>query len=114
MLLSRRLRSGFRLKRRNCFKNMAFVYIIKSLTSGKYYIGSTSDINRRFKQHINGHTHTTKRFGELELVFSQKYTDLKDARIIERKLKKLKRKDYIEKIIKDGFIRIASETKAPR
>ena len=88
---------------------MAFVYIIKSLTSEKYYIGSTSDIDRRLKQHISGHTHTTKRFGELKLVFSQEYDNLKDARVIERKLKKLKRKDYIKKIITDGFIKMKVE-----
>ena len=85
---------------------MAFVYIIKSLTFEKYYIGSTTDLERRLEQHKSGHTHTTKRFGELQLVFSQEYDDLKYARAIEKKLKKLKRRDYIEKIINDGFIKM--------
>ncbi len=39
-------------------------------------------------------------------VFSQEYETLTQALYIERKLKSLKRKDYIEKIIKDGKIKI--------
>ena len=52
------------------------------------------------------HTHTTKRLGKLDLIFSQEYHSLDDARSVERKLKKLKRRDYIEKVIKEGNIRI--------
>ena len=40
------------------------------------------------------------------LVFSQEYKELRQARKIERKIKELKRKDYIEKIIDDGYIKM--------
>lgn len=63
-------------------------------------------MQERLSHHKRGFTPSTKRLGELDLVFSQKYATLKEARSVERKLKKLKRKDYIEKIIKDGFIKI--------
>ena len=82
-----------------------FVYILKS-ESGKYYVGSTNDLDRRFKQHISGHTHSTKRMKNLELAFSQEYKSLKNARSVEKKIKKLKRKDYIEKMIENGYISI--------
>jgi putative endonuclease len=85
---------------------MAYVYILESLTDGRYYIGSTTDLENRFKHHLGGYTPSTKRFGKIKLVFSQKYNTIKEARIIERKLKKLKRKDYIERIIKDRFIKM--------
>ena len=55
------------------------------------------------------HTHSIKRLGELSLVFSQKYNTLVEARLIERRLKKLKRKDYIEKIIQEGYIKMVPE-----
>ena len=85
---------------------MSFVYILIG-ESGKYYIGSTSDLVRRVAQHNSrNHTHTTKRMGKPSLIFSQKYNTLDDARSVELKLKKLKRKDYIEKIINDGYIKI--------
>jgi putative endonuclease len=81
------------------------VYILKS-ESGKYYIGSTDNLDRRLNQHNSGHTHSTKRMGNLSLVFCQEYETLKNARNIEFSLKKLKRKDYIEKIVKEGYIKM--------
>ncbi len=85
---------------------MAYVYILKSTKSDRYYVGSTTDIEKRLKHHLGGHTHSTKRFGGLELVFKQEYESIKEARRIESKLKRFKRKDYLEKIIKDGFIKV--------
>ena len=41
-----------------------------------------------------------------EIALKQEYESLDLARKIELKIKKLKRKDYIEKMIKDGYIRI--------
>ncbi len=84
---------------------MPFVYILKS-EKGKYYIGSTIDLPKRLKHHYGGYTPSTKSLGKLNLVLSQKYATLKQARYIELRLKKLKRKDYLEKIIKDGLIEI--------
>ena len=63
-------------------------------------------MDRRLIQHKNGHTQTTKRMDKPELVFVQEYESLLIARKIERKIKNLKRKDYLEKIIKDGKIRM--------
>jgi len=81
------------------------VYILKS-ELGKYYIGSSDNLERRLKQHKEGTTPSTKRMGKMELVFYQSYQSLKDARSVEFKLKKLKRKDFIEKIIDEDFIKI--------
>jgi predicted GIY-YIG superfamily endonuclease len=44
--------------------------------------------------------------GELKMVFKQEYSTLGEARKIETKLKKLKRRDYIRKIVEDGFIKM--------
>lgn len=85
---------------------MPHVYILESIADGRYYIGSTNDLNLRLKHRFGGHTPTTKRFGEIKLVFSQEYDSLREARIIEKKLKRLKRKDYIQKIIADGYIKM--------
>ncbi|MGI9118038.1 MAG: GIY-YIG nuclease family protein [Minisyncoccia bacterium] len=81
------------------------VYILET-SVGKYYIGSTDNLKRRLEQHKTGHTHSTKRMGKIKLIFSQVYESLIDARSVELKLKKLKRKDYLEKIIKEGYIKI--------
>ena len=75
---------------------MAHVYILESERDKRYYIGSTAVLDTRLKHH----------FGVLKLVFSQYFHSLKEARLIERKLKKLKRKDYLRKIIQDGYIKM--------
>ncbi len=85
---------------------MAHVYILESQVDGRYYIGSTNNIEQRIRHHQSGGTPTTKRFGRVELVFKQEYSTLQDARRIERKLKKMKRKDYLRKIIKNKIITI--------
>lgn len=48
------------------------------------------------------------------LVLSQEYKSLKMAREIEKRIKKLKRKDYIEKMIADGFIKIGPRSSMDR
>ncbi len=85
---------------------MPFVYILQSRRDGRFYIGSTVDLKERLRHHRGGFTPSTKRFGGIEYLFSHEYPTLKEARTIEKKLKNLKRKDYIEKIIRDGFIKM--------
>jgi predicted GIY-YIG superfamily endonuclease len=43
------------------------------------------------------------------LVFKQEFESMEIARKIESRLKKLKRKDYLKKIVEDGFIRMSVE-----
>jgi len=52
--------------------------------SDKYYIGSTVNLERRVEQHKRGHTHTTHRLGDFELVFVQETETLEIARQAER------------------------------
>ena len=85
---------------------MAYLYVLESLDDGRYYVGSTINLTQRLRHHLGGHTPTTKRFGEIKLVFSQEYSTLKEARKIECRLKRLKRKDYLARIIADGYIKL--------
>jgi len=85
---------------------MAWVYILQGLRDGRFYVGSTDNLEQRIRHHRGGHTPTTKRFGGIRLAFSQEFPTLREARLIERKLKNLKRKDCIEKIVRDGFIKM--------
>ncbi len=80
------------------------VYILQSKSTGKYYTGITTDLSRRLKQHKSGQTHTTKRMGELDLVFFQEVDNLKLALEVEKRIKSWKRKDFIDKIVRDGKI----------
>lgn len=88
---------------------MSYVYILKSLKNESYYVGSTEDIERRFKQHNSGNVEATKYKRPYELVFRQDFKDNKTAKQVEFKIKSWKRRDFIEKIIKDGKIRFIEE-----
>ena len=69
---------------------MAWVYILRG-SSGRHYIGSTTDLNRRVQQHQAGHTHTTRRLGEnLEIVATLELQNLQEARALEREMKRKK------------------------
>ncbi|HSW37670.1 MAG TPA: GIY-YIG nuclease family protein [Candidatus Saccharimonadales bacterium] len=80
------------------------IYILRFKESGKFYVGSTTDLERRLNQHKQGHTRSTKRLGEFKLVFWQATQDLKSARSAEKQIKSWKRRDFIERIIQDGRI----------
>jgi len=88
---------------------MACVYILKSLKNGRYYIGSTNDIRQRFLTHQSGGVKATRYMRPFEIALQQEFSDLSTARKIEQKLKKLKRKDYLDKIVKDGRIRLLGD-----
>ncbi len=82
-----------------------YVYILED-ENGKYYIGSSKNVEKRYKRHVSGFVYTTHRMKNPKIVFLQEYDSIKDAVSIEKKLKKLKRKDYIEKIVKEGYIKL--------
>jgi putative endonuclease len=37
------------------------------MNNNKYYIGSTSDLKRRYKEHVSGQERTTKKFQPIKL-----------------------------------------------
>ncbi|MFA4871993.1 MAG: GIY-YIG nuclease family protein [Patescibacteria group bacterium] len=83
-----------------------FVYIIQSIKSGLFYIGSSENPVKRLEQHNSGLVVATKNKGHWELRFFQEYDNMTVARKIEYKLKKLKRRDILEKIIEDKIIKL--------
>ena len=70
---------------------MFTVYILKG-ASGRHYIGMTSDLAARFKQHCEGHTHTTRRLGgDPQIVASREFSTRAEAATLERLLKSWKK-----------------------
>jgi putative endonuclease len=66
---------------------MFYIYILKSKKDGKYYIGSTNDTNRRINQHNNGQVVSTKYHRPFDLIYTESFSEEKEARIRERFLK---------------------------
>jgi putative endonuclease len=78
------------------------MYILKNLDTSRYYIGSTTDFDRRLKQHKNGHTRTTKVLETYTLVYKEEFDTIEEARVLEKKLKSYKSRKYIEWLINTG------------
>ncbi len=77
---------------------MNFLYIAKC-KNGKYYIGSTNNLERRIVEHNTGKTKSLRYLRPIEIVFRKIYPSLIDARRAEIKLKRLKSRQILEKII---------------
>jgi putative endonuclease len=83
-----------------------YVYILQSKLNSRYYIGSTVDIKNRFAEHQNGEVKSTKNIRPLQLKFFQKYDNVKYARQIEYKLKKMKNKKILDKIVQEQTLKL--------
>lgn len=70
---------------------MYYVYVLKSKKDCKLYIGSTTDLKRRFQEHQEGKVPSTKPRRPLEVVYYESYKAEEDAREREHQLKKGKR-----------------------
>lgn len=66
---------------------MYYVYLLQSLINQKIYIGYTNDLKRRFKEHNNGESKSTRRYKPWKLIYYEAFSAKKDAMIRERKLK---------------------------
>ena len=83
-----------------------FVYILQNEDTGKFYIGSSTNVERRFKEHQRGIVRSTKGWVRKKIVLVQEYPDIDAAERVERKLKTFKSRVIIEKIVKDGKIKL--------
>ena len=86
---------------------MAFyVYILKSKKNGRYYIGSSSNVEKRTIEHNEGKTTSTKNKGPWVLVFKQSLENKSEALKLEKKLKQYKSRVIIERIVADQRIEV--------
>ncbi|MBL7700619.1 MAG: GIY-YIG nuclease family protein [Ferruginibacter sp.] len=77
----------------------ACLYILFSQALNKYYIGSTTDIERRLAEHNRGKEKFTRTGIPWLLVYSEIFEELNQARQREFYIKRMKSKIFIEKLI---------------
>ena len=75
---------------------MFTVYIIYSLTLNKYYVGYTTDITVRLKQHNSGFSSFTSKANDWQIKYQEVFKDRKLAMIREKQIKSKKSRKYIE------------------
>ena len=76
---------------------MVYVYVLKSLESGIYYVGMTKDLENRLKEHNAGKTKFTKGHIPWELVYSEAAADFAEGRSREKYLKSSGGKKWLKK-----------------
>jgi putative endonuclease len=81
---------------------MAFLYILESLTTGRFYIGSTTDLDRRMDEHQRGHSPATRGRGPWKLAYRESFPRLREARKRELEIKGWKSAKLIRQLIASG------------
>ena len=82
---------------------MYFVYVLHSLKDGKFYIGFTTDLDKRLARHFQGEAEATKNRLPLRLVYYEAYCNKKDAKGREKFLKGGSGHKYLKKQLKHYF-----------
>jgi len=79
-----------------------FVYVLESLRTGRYYVGSTSDLAKRLGEHNTPESNPsrwTRNRGPWKLVFSKEFSSATEAFRAEKFVKRMKSRAYIEKLV---------------
>ena len=80
---------------------MFYVYILQSSKQGNLYIGYTSDLKKRIKEHNLGLNFSTKRYMPWEIIYYEDCKEETDARRREKYLKTTQGYRLIKRRIKD-------------
>lgn len=78
---------------------MVTVYILQSERDGSYYVGQTSDVEKRLERHNRGTERSTRGRGPWKLVYLEAYGTRGEAMQREAEIKARKKRAYIEKLI---------------
>jgi putative endonuclease len=89
---------------------MYFTYILQSESTGRYYVGSTDNLDRRVAQHNDPDykgSKTTKRFkGPWKLVYTESSQTRAEAMSREREIKSWKSRKAIQDLIINSVGRV--------
>ncbi len=85
---------------------MFFVYVLQSKSDRNFYVGVTSDLRRRFRDHQHGRVNSTKNRRPFKLVYFEGCLSKKDTMKREMYLKTAWGKRYIKNRIKSYLERI--------
>jgi len=77
---------------------MYSVYVLSDM-QGRFYKGVTNNLPRRLKEHRSGHTQTTARMKDLEVVYEEKYDTFEKARSRELYLKSAAGRRFLKKAL---------------
>jgi putative endonuclease len=86
---------------RVAFVHMGYwVYILQSEATGRYYIGSTADLDDRLRRHNENRSAATKVRGPWRLVHREEFPSRRAAVARERQIKAQKSRAYVERVVR--------------
>ncbi len=77
-----------------------WVYILRSETTERHYVGHTKDLEDRLRRHNGGRTEANKGRGPWHLVYHEEFSARSEAVARERAIKARKSRGYIEQLCK--------------
>ena len=78
---------------------MAFqMYILRSSSTGRYYVGHTQDLAKRLREHNRGCARSTRDRGPWELFYKEEFSTRSEASRRERQIKSMKSRAWIEEL----------------
>ena len=75
---------------------MFYAYVLKSDKNGRYYYGSTNDLDRRLYEHNLGRTKSLKYIRPLKLIYSEEFSTFIEARRREKFFKSGKGREFLK------------------
>lgn len=83
---------------------MYFVYVLKSLKDGNFYVGRTNNFERRFKEHNAGKVQSTKSRRPFILLVKMSVDSEKESVELELKYKKGYKREELRRKYKFGGV----------
>lgn len=80
-----------------------YVYVLRSKRDNQFYIGSTNNLERRFKQHQRGENISTAKRLPLELLYFEGHQSKADALRRENYFKTTKGKITLRQVLRDSL-----------
>jgi putative endonuclease len=80
-----------------------YVYVLRSIKNKELYIGYTSDLANRFKEHNRGLNFSTKPYRPWQLIHYEAYLSEKDAKRREKYLKTSQGSRLLKRMLKEYF-----------
>ncbi len=78
-----------------------YTYVLRSKRDGNYYVGSTKDLRKRFMQHNQGTTYSTRWRAPFNLIYYEACLAEADARQREKYLKNTIGRRYLAKRLRN-------------
>lgn len=82
---------------------MFYVYVLQSIESSDLYIGYTEDLKKRFKQHNEGLSFSTKSKRPWKLIYYEACINQEDAKRREKYFKKTQGRRLLKRRLKEYF-----------